>query len=210
MAMYECRFCNAEFSRTFARDRHINERRCSWLEKATITEIMKKVEEQIHKDTSEIVLKLEARAINDLDVSHIPKSRMLTAVNAKELPSTFLICEYIKDILCDPEHPENHAVKFAQKKLPLFSIVFKSDGDQVVRLAKGLDDAAELIVVPMMDILKSKIKECQVKVVDQKTCDYDAALWKFSKSVNKDNVKKAVLSFLICDILSNPKMKYVF
>jgi hypothetical protein len=124
-----------------------------------------------------------------------------------------LLSGYIKDVICDQEHPENHAVKYTKKKPPTYNSLVEDTDGNTVSVIKGLKDTCELLSDPILNQLKAKMKEFINKYKnegDESEFDYslyEDAINQLRKELNKDNVKKALSSVLRNDILNNIEMK---
>ena len=122
-----------------------------------------------------------------------------------------LLTDYIKDVICDNEHPENHAVKYIKKKPPTYNCFVEDTEGNTVTVIKGLKDTCELLSDPMLNTLKVKLKEFLQKYKeDDSNFDYslyEDAIKQLRKELNKGTVKKALSSVLQNDILNNIQMK---
>ena len=123
-----------------------------------------------------------------------------------------LLSDYIKDVICDSEHPENHAVKYIKKKPPTYNSITEDSEGNTVSVIKGLKDTCELLSDPILDKLKIKMKEFINKYRKDTEPDFDYMLYEdaikqLKKELNKANVKKALGSVLKNDILNNIEMK---
>ena len=123
-----------------------------------------------------------------------------------------LLSDYIKDIICDSSHPENHAIKYIKKKPPTYNALVEDSDGNTVSVIKGLKDTCELLTDPILDQLKIKLKEFIIKYKKDTQPDFDYFLYEnaireLKKELNKSNVKKALSSVLKNDILNNIEMK---
>jgi hypothetical protein len=123
-----------------------------------------------------------------------------------------LLGDYIKNMLCDTQHPENQAVKYITKKPPTYNSTIEDSDGKTVNVIKGLKDTCELLTDPILDQLKLKLKEClQTYKHDSNKFDYslyEDAFKELKKELNKANVKRALSSVLKNDILQNIEMKF--
>jgi hypothetical protein len=122
------------------------------------------------------------------------------------------ISEYIKDMICDTEHPENHSVKYIKKQPPTYNTHIQDTSGNTVTVIKGLKDTCELLTDPILDQLKIKLKEFIKKYKPDTEQDFDYTLYEnaireLKKELNKQTVKKALKSVLKNDILNNIEMK---
>lgn len=162
-----------------------------------------------------IKIEIHINPITKLDITHIPPSEMKMIIEKYDEDNqkfNILIGDYIKNILCDVEHPENQAVKYITKKPPTYNSIIEDSDGKTVNVIKGLKDTCELLTDPILDQLKIKLKEClQTYKKDSKDFDYsmyEDAFKELKNELNKVNVKKALSSVLKNDILHNIEMKF--
>lgn len=162
-----------------------------------------------------IKIEININPITKLDISHIPPSEMKTIIeryddNNQKL--NILLGDYIKNMICDSQHPENQAVKYISKKPPTYNSTIEDSDGKTVNVIKGLKDTCELLTDPILDQLKLKLKEClQTYKYDSNDFDYslyEDAFKELKKELNKSNVKRALSSVLKNDILQNIEMKF--
>ena len=161
-----------------------------------------------------------------MNINHIENEKIKKIIenydNEKELVNgkekfnnekmNIYISEYIKDMICDTEHPENHSVKYIKKKPPTYNTHIQDNSGNTVTVIKGLKDTCELLTDPILDQLKIKLKEFIKKYKPDTEPDFDYTLYEnaireLKKELNKQNVKKALKSVLQNDILNNIEMK---
>jgi hypothetical protein len=123
-----------------------------------------------------------------------------------------LLSDYIKDMICNNEHPENHAVKYVKKNPPTYNTQIEDTEGNTVSVIKGLKDTCELLTDPILDKLKVKLREFINKYRKDTEPEFDYMLYEnaikeLKKELNKKNVKKALSSVLKNDILNNIEMK---
>jgi hypothetical protein len=177
---------------------------------------------------NEINMKIEINInpITKLDVNYLDTDKMKLLIeqydNSKVLKNgidvfsndkiNLLLGDYIKDIICDKEHPENHAVKYIKKRPPTYNALTEDSEGNTVTVIKGLKDTCELLSDPILDKLKIKMKEFIDKYKKDTEPDFDFMLYEdaikqLKRELNKANVKKALGSVLKNDILNNIEMK---
>lgn len=182
-----------------------------------------------------INVKIEINPINKLDVSYIDDEKMKDLLikydKSKEIETntgygipTFpspqiLLSEYIKDVICHKDHPENHSVKYIKVKPATYNSLISDKDGNPVQVIKNLKDTCEILTDPILNTLKKKLKECLITYKKQeKNCKddeqpeleyetYDTAIEQLRRELNKDTVKKALNSVLQNDILNNIQMK---
>jgi len=171
-------------------------------------------------------IEININPITKLDVSHIEHDKLKEIIerydDSKEINNAkdkfnnnkvnLLISGYIKDMICDTDHPENHAVKYIKKYPPTYNTHVEDSNGNTVSVIKGLKDTCELLTDPILDQLKIKLKEFikKYKKDTDPTFDYilyENAIHELKKELNKKNVQKALNSVLKNDILNNIEMK---
>jgi hypothetical protein len=164
-------------------------------------------------------IEININPITKLNVSYIEPEKMKLLIESYDNSDSknpdklnLLLSDYIKDVICDNDHPENHAVKYTKKKPPTYNSLIEDTEGNTVSVIKGLKDTCELLSDPILNQLKTKMKEFinKYKTDDDPNFDYslyEDAINQLRKELNKDNVKKALSSVLRNDILSNIEMK---
>lgn len=117
--------------------------------------------------------------------------------------------DYIKEIIYNKEHPENHSVKYIKKDPPTFNSITEDKEGNTINVIKGLKDTCELLTDPILDKLKIKIKEFIKKYKKDEDFDiiYIDTIHALRFELNKKTVKKALSSVLKNDILHDIDMK---
>ncbi len=219
-----CVFCNFSFQRKFTLDRHLRENRCESFKKMNALDIhnmltKNNVKNDVNtnintniENVENLTINIErieiVNHINNLDTTFIEPSKMKELVDKYNYPKlNLLLGNYIKDIICNKNHPQNHSVKYVKKKPPTYnSLVQDSDGN-LMNVVKNLKDSCELLTDPILEILKTKLKQ-YIKYY-KKEDDYDIdTVNDICKELNKDAVKKALGSVLQNDILNDIQMKF--
>jgi|GWRWMinimDraft_5_1066013.scaffolds.fasta_scaffold18770_1 hypothetical protein len=230
MMILKCNLCQNEFKKKQSLQVHLNEKRC----KSELLQNLHKLHEYIeqlknnqHQTINQSIIggdhntyinvKIEINPITKLDISHIEPEKMkhliekyddVTPKNPEKL--NLLLTDYIKDVICDKEHPENHAVKYIKKKPPTYNCFIEDTEGNTVTVIKGLKDTCEVLSDPMLNTLKTKLKEFLQKYKEDEEFDYslyEDAIKQLRKELNKGAVKKALSSVLQNDILNNIQMK---
>ena len=166
------------------------------------------------------ITKLDISHIQDIEMRNLIKSYDDTKYNNKDDIENndkdklnVLLGGYIKNMICDSEHPENHAVKYVKKKPPTYNAITEDSDGNTVNVIKGLKETCELLSDPILDQLKLKLRECiqRFKKDDDPNFDfslYEHAFKELKKELKKSTVKKASSSVLQNDILENIEMKF--
>jgi hypothetical protein len=229
---FKCYLCNNIFTQKHNLDKHLTGKKCKstltndWLE---LNNLLKELETLKHGNNNiinspiivgnnnhnNIKIEININPITKLDISHIPPSEMRTIIekyddNNQKL--NLLLGDYIKNMLCDTQHPENQAVKYITKKPPTYNSTIEDSDGKTVNVIKGLKDTCELLTDPILDQLKLKLKEC-LQTYKHGSNEFDYSLYEdafkeLKKELNKANVKRALSSVLKNDILQNIEMKF--
>ena len=181
-----------------------------------------------NNNVSNINMKIEfnINPITKLDIKHIEHNKLREIIekydDEKEIVSAvdkfnndkvnILLSGYIKDMICDSEHPINHAVKYIKKHPPTYNTHVEDQSGNTVTVIMGLKDTCELLTDPILDQLKIKLKEFIIKYKGDTEPEFDYKLYEnaileLRKELNKQNVKRALKSVLKNDILNNIEMK---
>jgi hypothetical protein len=161
-----------------------------------------------------INIHINTNPITKLNLEHIEPLIMRTLIEKYDKDSSklnLLLSEYMKNILCDEEHPENHSVTYIKRKPPTYNSMIENEEGKIVNAIKGLNDTCELLSDPMLDTLKCKIKECLKQARKDIEFDYDLyedTIRGIKTELNKDVVKKALKSVLQNDILNDIRMRF--
>ena len=156
-----------------------------------------------------ITLNVTVNPISKLNIDYIIPEKMKDLVEEYNYPKlNYLISNYIKDMIHNKEHPENHSVKYIKMKPPTFSNTIEKDGENI-NVIKNLKDSCELLSEPVLANLKKKLRQC--KKVFKNDSDfqnlYEDTVKEIYKELNKDVVKKALSTVLQTDILNDIEMK---
>ena len=173
-------------------------------------------------------IEININPITKLDIKHIETNKLKDIIekldDQKELTNgmdnfnndkiNLLLSDYIKNMICDIEHPENHSVKYIKRNPPTYNTQVEDQCGKTVSVIKGLKDTCELLTDPILDQLKIKLKEFIKKYKSDKELDFDFVLYEnaiieLKKELNKKNVKKALNSVLKNNILNNIEMKLI-
>ncbi len=218
-----CNLCCTEFTQKSGLNRHLKEIRC----KITIDlfELNEKIDKfkdnksiqqiQNGNNTVGIVngnvinnnnIVININPISKLDVGYIDPIRMKELVEKYNFPSlTYLLSDYIKEIIHNKDHPENHSIKYIKKKPPTFS----SNIGENINVIKNLKDSCELLSEPVLLNLKRKLKECNKVYKNDEDFQnmYEDTVRDIYRELNKESVKKALSTVLQTDILNDIEMK---
>ena len=142
-----CAFCKNTFTKRSSLERHIKEYRC----KNPLSSDLLAWHDTYKRMLSKFEYKMNT--LNTLDVSYIETDKMKSL-----LEGNFFISKYLKEIFCNPDHPENHIIKYKTINPVIYSI------DNV---EYWLDDACDVLLKPVKTILDAKLAECMSSNTDE-------------------------------------------
>lgn len=98
--------------------------------------------------------------INKLDTCYIEPDKMKQLIEEYNYPKlNLLLGNYIKDIICNKEQPQNHSVKYVKKKPPTYNSIIQDSDGNLINVVKNLKDSCELLTEPILETLKLKLKQ---------------------------------------------------
>ena len=156
-----------------------------------------------------IKIEFNINPANKLDTSHITSEYMKALIEEYDIKPekvNLLLGGYVKDIICDPEHPENHVTKYLKKHPATFSSVIEDHNGNKINVIKGLKDTCKLLSDPILDTLKVKLRQFLKKYRKNDAFNYEIyeeTISELRNELNKANVKKALSTVLQNDILNN-------
>ena len=242
MSSFTCYICSNSFAQKKNLQRHLVDKTCKSKLLTNLNDLNVLLEE-LHKFKTHIsnspitvgnnnnnnikieininpVTKLDLSHIKDIDLAHLVKSyddskynNINDIENNDKDKLNLVLSNYIKNMICDTEHPENHAVKYVRKKPPTYNSITKDSEGNTVNVIKGLKETCELLSDPILDQLKLKLKECIIKYKPDTDPNFDFGIYEHAfkelkKELKKSTVKKALSSVLQNDILENIEMKF--
>jgi hypothetical protein len=230
--MSTCNFCNISFTRKDNLIKHLRNNKCEVAKIMTVLDYHNKIEElkqglringnnnhhislNSNNITNNINFNIQIQPITKLSLEHISPDRMKEVIETYDTDKTklnFLLTEYINGVLCDKEHPENHAVKYTKRYPPTFNSITEDSDGNIITTIKGLKDTCELLSDPVLDVLKNKLTECIKKYKKDDDSNYDYSLYEdaikeLRKELKKNNIKKVLSNFLKNDLINNIEMK---
>ncbi len=231
--VHMCNFCTMSFTRKDSLIKHLRENRCEVGKNMTLLDYHYKIEElkkglfingnnnhhiavnSNNNITNNINFNIQIQPITKLSLEHISPDKMKQVIETYDTDKTklnYLLTEYLNGVLCDQEHPENHAVKYTKKYPPTFNSITEDSDGNIITTIKGLKDTCELLSDPVLDVLKTKLAECIKKYKREDDTSYDYSLYEdaikeLRKELKKDNIKKVLSNFLKNDLINNIEMK---
>ena len=236
--MFQCLFCNKTIARKDNFTRHINLNTCKNTKThMEIYKLLEEKDKEIIllkeklKNANTIInsphhishstvqshnnynINIIINPIEKLNLDYIEKEylqEMFDKLNKDQSGNMDLVLKnYIRDILSNHEHPENHAVKYTKKDPPMFSTLITKNQEQIC-VVNDLKDTCELISEPLIEQMLKKIKKswrefCRDPEFDE-TMDVNL-LEALRDSLKNENVRRILKRYLKSDILENVEMK---
>jgi hypothetical protein len=222
-----CVFCSDSFTRKDNLKRHLMTKKCSLKNLENVDKLLEIQEKCTNKpiipvtttahnihngsgNINQITVNLTVNPVNKLNVDYIVPEKMKDLVEEYNYPKLgYLLSNYIKDMIHNKDHPENHSVKYIKKKPPTFQNTIENAEGESINVIKNLKDSCELLSEPVLANLKQKLRQC--KKVFKNDADfqnvYEDTVREIYKELNKDVVKKALSTVLQTDILNDIQMK---
>jgi hypothetical protein len=166
-----------------------------------------------HNNNNNINIIIQVQPIEKMNLDYIKKEylqEMFDKLNKDQAGNMDLVLKnYIRKILSNEDHPENHAVKYTKKDPPMFSTLITED-DKQKHVINDLVDTCELISEPLIEQMLKKIKKswrefCQDPDFDE-TMDVNL-LDDLRSKLKNENVRRILKKYLKSDILEDVKMK---
>ena len=222
---YICNFCNQSFKQNSNLTRHLN--RCKVYPTLSILDINDKIDHYRTKGSNILIngngnnnvnninveninVNIDINSINKLVTNNIEPEKMKEFIeNYSYAKLNLFLSDYIKEIICNKNIPQNHSVKYISKNPPRFNSVIENTSGVKINVIKNLKDSCELLSEPVLVSLKRKLNECLRKYkndIDFKE-EFDYEIKEISKELNKLSVKKALGSVLQNEILTDIQMK---
>ena len=160
-------------------------------------------------------INIQIQPITKLSLEHITPDKMKEVIETYDTDKTklnFLLTEYLNGVLCDQDYPENHSIKYIKRYPPTFNSIIEDSDGNIITTIKGLKDTCELLTDPVLDVLKTKLKECIKKYKKDNDSNYDYSLYEdaikeIRNELKKNNIKKVLSNFLKNDLINNIEMK---
>ena len=165
----------------------------------------------INTELININTKKSLNAINELDTSYIKINKMREMINIYDTNKdklNNLLSEYIKNIICNENYPENHCIKFVDKKMKIFSLYIIEDGVKK-HIRDNYKQLCHIASEYFYKIIKKQLSKCLKFYKDDSDFQdlYEDTIIEFEKDLNIDNVNKALKICLHAYILNDKNMK---
>ena len=207
---FVCNLCKKCFTQKISLIRHLKEKRC----KTGLLYDLVKLNNILNMVNTELVninTKKTLNAIDELDTSYIKINTMREMINIYDTNKdklNNLLSEYIKNIICNENYPENHCIKFVDKKMKIFSLYIIEDGVKK-HIRDNYKQLCHIASEYFYKIIKKQLSKCLkfYKDDDEFQNLYEDTIIEFEKDLNIDNVNKALKICLHAYILNDKNMK---
>lgn len=207
---FVCNLCKTYFTQKGSLIRHLKEKRCKT---GLIYDLVKlnNILNSVNLEIPDIDLNNELNTINELDLSYVKINKMRKIIDIYDTNKhklNNLLSEYIKNIICNENYPQNHCIKYVDKKMKIFSLYIIDDG--IKKYVK--DNYKQLCHIAseyLYKLIKKQLLKCLKFYKDDQEFQnlYDDTIIQFQKDLTIDNVNKALKICLHAYILSDKKMK---
>lgn len=230
-----CNICCCTFTQKKNLMNHLNEKRCKSEMLTDLNKLNQYIEDlknqiiingdhnlinskntNCNNNTIDMKVEINVNPITNLNLSYMGSDKLMQFIEMYDKKEknpenlNLLLSDYISEIICNDDHPENHAIKYTKKKPPTFMTITEDLQGNPVCIIKGLKDTCELVSDPILDKLKSKMKHFIQKHKKDDNYNYDffgESIDELRREFKKDNIKKALSSVLQNDIMNNIEMK---
>lgn len=207
---FVCNLCKKCFTQKISLIRHLKEKRCKT---GLLYDLVKlnNILNMINTELININTKKTLNAIDELDTSYIKINKMREMINIYDTNKdklNNLLSEYIKNIICNENYPENHCIKFVDKKMKIFSLYIIEDGVKK-HIRDNYKQLCHIASEYFYKIIKKQLSKCLkfYKDDDEFQNLYEDTIIEFEKDLNIDNVNKALKICLHAYILNDKNMK---
>lgn len=214
----QCLFCSSNFSTKSNLKKHVTNKKCALSNTEMLWELHENHKSKVQtEDKSSLKfinngttiinnnIQIILNPANKLNVSYLKTSDTKELVEtSSEDRSILLLSEYIKEIIANKEHPENHCIKYVTKRPPTFSSVIEENGENKVFI-KNLKESCEILSTPIISSINQRLRECKKELKNDE--DFQDEYKSNTNLRNKNHVKKAIKSVLNNDILHDSNFK---
>jgi hypothetical protein len=204
---FVCNLCNNIFTQKGNLMRHLKEKRCKTgliYDLVKLNNILKDVKIELLNINTNV----EINTINELNIDYLEIKEMRKLIDIYDTNENILnslLSEYIKNIICNEKHPENHCIKYVDKKMKIFSFYIIENGIKI-----HIKDNYKYLCNITSEYFYKIIKNQFSKFLEFYKDDihlYKDTIIKFKKELNINNISKALKTCLHAYILNDKNMK---
>lgn len=227
--LFICNLCKSEFLQKKYLVRHLKEKRCKselLHDLVKLNDLLNKVSIEIQKETLIInnsnkenivnninISDINVNTINELNLDFIEINEMKTLIdnydtNRNRLSS--LLSDYIKRLICNKEHPENHCIKYINKRNGIFSLYLTEKNGIKKHIVDDCKNICNTASEYIYNYIYSSFKKCLkfYKKDEEFQNLYEDTIIQFKQNLNIDIISKALKLCLQGYILNDKTMKY--
>jgi hypothetical protein len=159
--------------------------------------------------------KIKVNTITNLNTEYINNDKMIQLIekydnNLSDKNLKLLLSHYIKDILQNKNHKENHCIKYIKKRPLTFNIIIDNEISDNNTIIKNVKDTCEYVSLYILSILNNKYHSFITTVKDS---NYDISLYEdtiilLKKKLTKKMIEKALNYFLRQILVKDKIMKF--
>lgn len=207
---FVCNLCKNCFTQKVSLIRHLKEKRCKTgllYDLVKLNNILNTVNiELLNINTNKTL-----NTINELDTSYLKINKMRELIDiydTNKYKLNNLLSEYIKNIICNENYPQNHCIKYVDKKMKIFSIYITEHGFKT-HIKDNYKQLCHIASEYFYNIIKKQLSKCLKFYKDDKEFQnlYEDTIIDFERDLTINNVNKALKTCLHVYILNDKKMK---
>lgn len=223
--LFICNLCKSSFLQKRYLLRHLKEKRCKSELLHDLVKLNNLLNNVIHTETSiinnpskEYIIDnldntdVNINTINNLNLDFIEIDEMKILIdnydtNKNRLSS--LLSDYIKKLICNEEHTENHCIKYINKRNGIFSLYLTEKNGIKKYIIDDCKNICNIASEYIYNYIYSAFKKCLkfYKKDEEFQNLYDDTIIQFKQDLNIDMVSKALKLCLQGYILNDKTMK---
>ena len=154
------------------------------------------------------------RTVNNLNLNYIEVNEMVSLIDEYDTNHprlTSCLSLYIKNIICNKEHSENHCIKYVDKRKELYSLyVTDKDGNNKI-IIDTCTSICNIASRYFLDLIVQKLKKCIKSYKNNIEFEnmYEDTICDLKTDLQIDNITKALKLCLQAYIATDSTMKYI-
>lgn len=209
---FVCNLCKHSFTRKGNLMRHLKEKSCKsglLYDLVKLNNILNTI--NINTELLNINKNIEINTINELNIDYLEINEMRKLIDIYDKNKhnlNNLLSEYIKNIIYNENYPENHCIKYIDKRMGIFNLYITEDGVKK-HIRDNYKTLCEIASEYLYKIIKKQLSKCLnfYKNDDVFQNFYEDTVIQFKQDLNISNVSKALKICLHAYILNDKDMK---